>query len=72
MRCRIEVDKDLCQGHGMCRAEAPTVFDVSDQGQLYDTVLVLREVVAGGELTAAQSAAAACPNRVITLVTIQE
>ena len=25
---RIRVDFDLCQGHGVCRNEAPEVFDV--------------------------------------------
>jgi len=25
---RIKVDRDLCQGHGVCRTEAPEVFDV--------------------------------------------
>jgi sterol 14-demethylase len=25
---RIRVDRDLCQGHGVCRTEAPEVFDV--------------------------------------------
>lgn len=24
---RIEVDLDLCQGHGMCELEAPEVFE---------------------------------------------
>ena len=72
MRCRIEVDKDLCQGHGMCKGEAPAVFNVTDQGQLYDTVLVLREVVAGDDLIPAQRAAAACPNRVIALLSLDD
>ena len=26
--CRIKVDLDLCQGHGVCLDEAPEVFDV--------------------------------------------
>ena len=25
---RIRVDTDLCQGHAVCREEAPAVFDV--------------------------------------------
>ncbi len=36
---RIRVDRDLCQGHGVCREEAPEVFDVDADGQ----VEVLRE-----------------------------
>ena len=27
---KIDVDLDLCQGHGVCQSEAPTVFRVSD------------------------------------------
>jgi ferredoxin len=26
---RIEIDLDLCQGHGVCESEAPDVFRVS-------------------------------------------
>lgn len=31
---RIVVDRDLCQGHGVCESEAPTVFSVSKKGDL--------------------------------------
>jgi sterol 14-demethylase len=31
---RIIVDRDLCQGHGVCESEAPDVFSVSKQGVL--------------------------------------
>jgi ferredoxin len=27
---RIDVDLDLCQGHGVCQSEAPAVFRVTD------------------------------------------
>ena len=30
---RIRVDRDLCQGHGVCRSEAPEVFDVDAASQ---------------------------------------
>ena len=29
---RVEVDDDLCQGHGVCETEAPDVFAVSKDG----------------------------------------
>jgi sterol 14-demethylase len=29
---RVVVDRDLCQGHGVCESEAPEVFSVSKQG----------------------------------------
>jgi sterol 14-demethylase len=31
---RIVVDRGLCQGHGVCESEAPTVFSVSKQGEV--------------------------------------
>jgi ferredoxin len=31
---KIEVDYDLCQGHGVCESEAPLVFRVSKDNQV--------------------------------------
>jgi ferredoxin len=31
---KVIVDRDLCQGHGVCESEAPGVFSVSKQGVL--------------------------------------
>jgi sterol 14-demethylase len=31
---KIDVDRDLCQGHASCEGEAPEVFSVSKQGDL--------------------------------------
>ncbi len=31
---RVVVDRDLCQGHGVCESEAPAVFSVSKAGEL--------------------------------------
>jgi len=31
---KIVVDRDLCQGHGVCESEAPDVFSVSKKGEL--------------------------------------
>jgi ferredoxin len=31
---RVVVDRDLCQGHGVCESEAPEVFSVSKKGDL--------------------------------------
>jgi ferredoxin len=30
---RIKVDRDLCQGHGVCQSEAPELFDVDREIQ---------------------------------------
>ena len=34
MTYRVVVDRDLCQGHGVCESEAPEVFSVSKKGEL--------------------------------------
>ncbi len=31
---KVVVDRDLCQGHGVCESEAPELFSVSKQGVL--------------------------------------
>ena len=31
---KVIVDRDLCQGHGVCESEAPAVFKVSKNGVL--------------------------------------
>ena len=31
---RVVVDRDLCQGHGVCESEVPDVFTVSKKGEL--------------------------------------
>jgi ferredoxin len=31
---RVQVDRALCQGHGVCESEAPLVFAVSKKGEL--------------------------------------
>ena len=31
---KVIVDRDLCQGHGVCESEAPTVFKVSKKNVL--------------------------------------
>jgi ferredoxin len=31
---RITVDRDLCQGHGVCESEAPGIFHVGKDDQL--------------------------------------
>ncbi|MGC4933944.1 ferredoxin [Gordonia sp. DT30] len=34
---RIEIDLDLCQGHGMCEMEAPEVFETHhDHAEILD------------------------------------
>lgn len=66
-RFRVIVDKDLCQGHGVCHLEAPEIFEVRDQGQVYDTVYVLAEEPDPELYEKARRAARMCPNGVIRI-----
>jgi ferredoxin len=31
---RVNVDLDLCQGHGVCESEAPEIFEVPKKGKV--------------------------------------
>jgi len=64
MTWRIAVDRDLCQGHGVCESEAPDVFSVSN-----DAVLtVLDETPADSHRKAAEAAVKYCPTHALTIV----
>jgi sterol 14-demethylase len=58
------VDRDLCQGHGVCENEAPAVFQVSK-----DAVLtVLQESPPESERSAVEAAVKYCPTHALTIV----
>jgi sterol 14-demethylase len=61
---RIEVDRDLCQGHGVCENEAPAVFRVSKAGEL----TVLQETPPETERSAVAAAVKYCPTHALTIV----
>ena len=61
---RIVVDRDLCQGHGVCENEAPGVFEVSKDGAL----TVLQETPPASERTAVEAAVKYCPTHALTIV----
>ena len=69
---RICVDTDLCQGHSVCVSEAPALFRVTDQGQLYDTVEPIVREIGEDQLAMAERAAQFCPNGVIRIEAIQD
>ena len=72
-RYRIVVDLDLCQGHGVCQANAPTLFAVTEPpGIPYPQVKVLQAIIGEDELETARGAADFCPNRVIRIDRIDE
>jgi len=60
---RIVVDRDLCQGHGVCESEAPEVFTVSKKGVL--TIVVERP--AESLRPVVEQAVAFCPTKALRI-----
>ena len=63
MAWRIVVDRDLCQGHGVCESEAEGVFSVSKKGDL--TVLV--ESPSDDQRAAVEAAVKFCPTHALKI-----
>jgi sterol 14-demethylase len=61
---RIAVDRDLCQGHGVCESEAPGVFEVSKAGEL----TVLDERPGDDARRAVETAVKYCPTHALSIV----
>jgi sterol 14alpha-demethylase len=59
----IKIDRELCQGHATCMAEAPELFQVDDAGN----VTVLQENPPQELLTKARQAEKYCPTKAITI-----
>lgn len=59
---RIVVDFGLCQGHGVCKEEAPAVFDVDERES---RVIVLDASPPESQRGAVQNAVRYCPTRAI-------
>ena len=64
MTYQIAVDRDLCQGHGVCESEAPAVFSVSKDGVL----TVLQESPPDGERKAVELAVQYCPTHALSII----
>jgi sterol 14-demethylase len=64
MGFRIVVDRDLCQGHGVCESEAPDLFEVPRRGQ----VELLDERPGDDRRAAAQQAVRYCPTHALSIV----
>ena len=60
---RIFVDRDLCQGHGVCESEAPTVFSVSKKGDL----TILDETPPADVRAEVEKAGKFCPTHALTI-----
>lgn len=64
---KVRIDTDLCQGHSVCMAEAPEVFEVVEREDGYPVVNLLVEVPGEALREKVMNAARFCPNRVITV-----
>lgn len=61
---RIVVDRDLCQGHGVCESEAPEVFEVGRDHQ----VITLEVTPPEQMRTAVEAAVRFCPTHALSIV----
>jgi ferredoxin len=61
---RISIDRSLCNGHGVCEAIAPEVFELGDDG-----LAVLR--TARSEDDAVQEACDSCPMGAISIARVK-
>ncbi len=64
MSWRIVVDRDLCQGHGVCESEAPEVFAVSKDGVLS----VLQDAPSEAQRAAVAQAVKFCPTHALSII----
>ena len=60
---RIEVELDLCQGHGMCEMEAPEVFEAQR-----DSVEILDKEPDESLRPAVEAAVRYCPTQALRIV----
>lgn len=54
---KIEVDRNRCEGHGMCEVAAPEYFALDADGKL----MVLKEDASDGDEAKLQDAVLICP-----------
>ena len=60
---RLDVDRDRCEGHGLCEAAAPLVYQLDDEGEL----VLLHDVVPAALQASAAAGARVCPVAALTV-----
>ncbi len=65
---RVEVDRDFCQGNGICEGLSPEIFEVDDDG----LARVKADVVPVELRDAVADAVASCPNAALRAVRTEE
>ena len=61
---RLRLDREACQGHGLCAMYAETLFGISDED---GRAILLADPVAPGEHEAARRVVLVCPERAISI-----
>lgn len=60
---RLSIDRDRCQSHNRCVAEAPDLVDVDDQLK----AVIIVDTVDAGQEESALAVVRNCPERAITV-----
>lgn len=55
---KITLDRDTCEGHGLCEEAAPKLMHLDDDG---DLVIDVSDVTEQADIDAARAAARVCP-----------
>lgn len=63
----VKVDHDLCQGHGVCQAEAPEVFELQETDAPYPQSVVIMDSPGEAYREQILKAEKFCPNAAITV-----
>ena len=68
MKWRVEVDRELCQGHAVCMDEAPEVFLVIERAGDYAQTSLLADPPPAEQRERVEAAVKHCPNRALKIV----
>lgn len=68
MKLHVLIDRDLCQGHGVCMGEAPEVFLVVERAGDYGQAQLLLDPIPEAMRTQVEAAVRYCPNRALKIV----
>jgi ferredoxin len=64
----VDVDRDRCQGHGLCSIAAPEIYELDDDGYC----VTGRVELPADQLTQARGGAMNCPEMAITVTELDE
>jgi ferredoxin len=64
---RVEIDAEMCQGHGRCAVVCPELFDMDDSGFGFVRPEVA-DALTADLVSRARQAVLNCPERAITLI----